>query len=292
MEIIEYEPINLYDGRFCKVFHSDWIQLEKPKDVNSAPHFHWHNSFEFNCSISGTLRCEIGSTMTYAKDNDFLFVNPNVIHKSLEVSASFLGFAVLVPVSIIQLFFNPDSKNYPIIEQDVVNRHRKEIIELLMDIYRYSRSEKPVDLLGMNACVLQIFHILLSESMAAPTCTTPPRSKLEDSISFTEYLAAHYREHITLESVSEHFGFNPTYFSRIFAKKTGRNFNVYLSSLRLDHATHLLETTTSSIPDISEESGFSSSSAFIEMFKKVNELTPKQYRDQCNEHKKVHHSND
>ena len=39
MEIIEYEPINLYDGRFCKVFHSDWIQLEKPKDVNSAPHF-------------------------------------------------------------------------------------------------------------------------------------------------------------------------------------------------------------------------------------------------------------
>ena len=44
--------------------------------------------------------------------------------------------------------------------------------------------------------------------------------------------------------------------------------------------------------DISEESGFSSSRAFIEMFKKVNELTPKQYRDQCNEHKKVHHSND
>ena len=82
MEIIEYEPINLYDGRFCKVFHSDWIQLEKPKDVNLAPHFHWHNSFEFNCSIWGTLLCEIGSTMAYVKDNDFLFVNPNVIHKS------------------------------------------------------------------------------------------------------------------------------------------------------------------------------------------------------------------
>ena len=292
MEIIEYEPINLYDGRFCKVFHSDWIQLEKPKDVNLAPHFHWHNSFEFNCSISGTLLCEIGSTMAYVKDNDFLFVNPNVIHKSLENSASFLGFAVLVPVAILQLFFNPDDKNSPIIEQDVVNRHRKEIMGLLMDIYRYSRSEKPVDLLGMNACVLQIFHILLSESMATPACTTPPPIKIRGFDFFTEYLAAHYKEHITLESVSKHFGFNPTYFSRMFAKKTGRNFNVYLSSLRLDHATHLLETTTSSIPDISEESGFSSSRAFIEMFKKVNELTPKQYRDQCNEHKKVHHSND
>ena len=38
------------------------------------------------------------------KDNDFLFVNPNVIHKSLENPASFLGFAVLVPVAILQLF--------------------------------------------------------------------------------------------------------------------------------------------------------------------------------------------
>ncbi len=64
------------------------------------------DSFEFNCSISGTLLCEIGSTMAYVKDNDFLFVNPNVIHKSLENSASFLGFAVLVPVAILQLFFN------------------------------------------------------------------------------------------------------------------------------------------------------------------------------------------
>ena len=61
MEIIEYEPINLYDGRFCKVFHSDWIQLEKPKDVNSAPHFHWHNSlnltvlFREHCAVKSAL---------------------------------------------------------------------------------------------------------------------------------------------------------------------------------------------------------------------------------------------
>ena len=231
-------------------------------------------------------------SLSYVNDNDFLFVNPSVIHKSLENTESFLGFAVLVPVAIIQQFFNQNGKNSPImIEQAVVDRHRKEIMALLMDIYRYSRSENPVDLLGMNACVLQIFHILLADSMEVPARTTPPRSKLEDSIPFTEYLAAHYKEHISLESVSEHFGFIPAYFSRMFTKKTGRIFNVYLSSLRLDHATHLLETTTSSIPDISEESGFSSSRAFIEMFKKVNELTPKQYRDQCNENKKTHHTN-
>ena len=64
--------------------------------------------------------------------------------------------------------------------------------------------------------------------------------------------------------------------------------------LRADIIKDIVEVRkiVNTTPDISEESGFSSSRAFIEMFKKVNELTPKQYRDQCNEHKKVHHSND
>lgn len=161
-----------------------------------------------------------------------------------------------------------------------------------MDIYRYSRSEKPVDLLGMNACVLQIFHILLSESMATPACTTPPDQNQRIRFLLPN-IWQHIIKNILLWKVFPNIlaSIRPI-FPECLQKKTGRNFNVYLSSLRLDHATHLLETTTSSIPDISEESGFSSSRAFIEMFKKVNELTPKQYRDQCNEHKKVHHSND
>ena len=38
MEIIEYEPINLHDGRFCKVFHSDWIQLHQfTTFINNCP---------------------------------------------------------------------------------------------------------------------------------------------------------------------------------------------------------------------------------------------------------------
>lgn len=160
-----------------------------------------------------------------------------------------------------------------------------------MDIYRYSRSEKTVDLLGMNACVLQIFHILLSESMAAPTCTTPPDPNQRIRFLLPN-IWQHIIENISLQKVFPNILASIRPIFQNICQKTGRNFNVYLSSLRLDHATHLLETTTSSIPDISEESGFSSSRAFIEMFKKVNELTPKQYRDQCNEHKKVHHSND
>lgn len=287
MDIIEYEPTNLHDGRFCKVFHSDIIQQEKPESVDTPPHFHWHNSFEFNCSVSGTLSCNINGREYQVHDRDFLFVNPSVIHKSVENTSPFLGFAVLVPIAVIRQFFHRNDKSAPIvIKAAAVDKHRKEIMDLLMDINTFSRSEDPAALLGMNACVLQIFYLLFSENSDSAPEVPPADTDLKNPMPFTEYLDLHYREPISLESVSEHFGFSPAYFSRLFTQKTGRNFNAYLSSLRLDHATHLLETTDSSVPDISEESGFSSPRAFTELFKKVNKLTPKQYRDKCNEKKK------
>lgn len=284
MEIIEYEPVNLYDGRFCKVFHSDIIEMEKQVNPNDVPHFHWHNSFEFNCSITGSLQCNVGSSTCRVNDNDFLFVNPGVIHKSLEITKPFLGFAVLVPVATIQQFFKQNEKNPQIlIPPETVNPFRIDIMNLLLELCRYSRSDDPASLLGMNACILKIFHMLLSGN-------TAPRTQTDESsdiaIPFTEYIATHYQEHIDLKNVSEYFGFSPAYFSRLFTKKTGRNFNVYLSSLRLDHATHLLENTEYSIPDIAEECGFPSSRAFVELFIKVNKVTPKQYRDSCKANKK------
>lgn len=282
MEIIEYEPVNLYDGRFCKVFHSDLVALARPKDAVDSPHFHWHNSFEFNCSITGTLKCDIGSEVCYVHDYNFLFLNPNVVHRSREITVPFLGFAVLVPAAGIQQFFRQGGKEEPIIiSPEQVNTHRKEIMELLMKVNRFARSEEPASLLGMNACVLQIFHLLLSGQQQEQKHAGISVS--DDGRPYFEYIATHYRERITLESVAKEFGFSPSYFSRLFIKKTDRNFNVFLMTVRLNHATHLLETTDIPIPDISEESGFPSTRAFIEQFRKINRITPKQYREKCSE---------
>ena len=76
----------------------------------------------------------------------FFFVNPNVIHKSLEVSALSRicsACSCLYHTAFLTQIVKTNSR----VEQDVVNRHRKEIIEL-MDIYRYSRSENRLISLG------------------------------------------------------------------------------------------------------------------------------------------------
>ncbi len=64
------------------------------------------------------------------------------------------------------------------------------------------------------------------------------------------------------------------YYSRLFKTVTGKNFNEYLNSVRVNRAEKLLLSTDLSVTEI----GFSTSSHLIVNFKKLKNHTPKQYR--------------
>ena len=48
-----------------------------------------------------------------------------------------------------------------------------------------------------------------------------------------EYIAAHYRENLTLEVLAKHIHMNPFYFSSYFKKQVGQNFKDYLNRVRM-----------------------------------------------------------
>ena len=63
-----------------------------------------------------------------------------------------------------------------------------------------------------------------------------------------------------------------------FAEASGTGIGAHLWKLRLDHAKELLRTTTLTLADISEQSGFASPYHFSEKFKKEMGITPGQFR--------------
>ena len=71
----------------------------------------------------------------------------------------------------------------------------------------------------------------------------------------------------------------PCYFSRLFKRVMKKSFTEYVTYIRICEAQKLLITTKESITDISLDTGFSTTSYFIECFKKQTLLTPKQFRD-------------
>ncbi|MBE6716991.1 MAG: helix-turn-helix domain-containing protein [Ruminococcaceae bacterium] len=92
-----------------------------------------------------------------------------------------------------------------------------------------------------------------------------------------EYINENFKT-VSEMDVAEHFSISYSYFSRSFKQIMNMSFKEYINYLKINEAQRLLLTTGKSITDISLELGFSSSSHFINVFKKYKNCSPKQYK--------------
>ena len=94
-----------------------------------------------------------------------------------------------------------------------------------------------------------------------------------------EYIDGNYSHDIYLEQLAQNFRVTPKYMSRFLKEGLGMSFMQYLSNLRISKAKILLETSALGIDHIAAEVGFNSRNTFIRMFKKLEGITPSEYRN-------------
>jgi len=93
-----------------------------------------------------------------------------------------------------------------------------------------------------------------------------------------EFIRANYKKKIKLKDISKAVYFSPYYLSHIFKKETGATLFEYLTKVRVEEAKRLLETTQWSTTRISFEIGCTDQSYFCKVFKKVEGISPYEYR--------------
>lgn len=92
------------------------------------------------------------------------------------------------------------------------------------------------------------------------------------------YVAEHYKEELTVNSIAETFSINASYLSSLFKKKTGMGLNTYIQGIRILSAKKLLETTDLRINEIAWKVGFTNSGYFAEQFKSMTGKAPSEIR--------------
>jgi len=96
----------------------------------------------------------------------------------------------------------------------------------------------------------------------------------------TEYIRRNLHQPLSAIDVANYVHLNPNYFSVLFKEEKSITFTDYLTNLRMERAKGLLITTNFSLENITEQIGYQSTSYFIRIFKKLEGVTPKKYRDQ------------
>lgn len=93
-----------------------------------------------------------------------------------------------------------------------------------------------------------------------------------------QYIDQHFAEELDLESVAAMAGFSKFHFSRLFKEFAKTSFYKYVNQQRINHAEKLLSDPDISITQVAIQSGFSSSTSFIRMFKQMKNCTPTEFR--------------
>lgn len=91
------------------------------------------------------------------------------------------------------------------------------------------------------------------------------------------YLNQHFRNEITLGSLSATFGYSPSYLSRYFKDCFGIGMNQYINILRLRNALLLMQERKNTHTYCALESGFTSVRTFYRVFKQELGCAPRDY---------------
>lgn len=92
------------------------------------------------------------------------------------------------------------------------------------------------------------------------------------------YIESNYHKELTLESVAHHLCFSPYYFSKMFKQQTGINFIDFLTSIRIEKAKELMNTTELSMKVITMKVGYKDPNYFSRVFKKITGVNPREYK--------------
>ena len=133
---------------------------------------------------------------------------------------------------------------------------------------------KPVNYEEFGACLDNLKIALFRRQ--SPKEQAPMEERTINGI--TRYLQEHLSEELSLSVLAEEFHLSAQYISQLFKSEIGVGFLTYLTSIRMEQAKKLLLSTSLSIAELSEQSGYADYRVFTKVFKKSEGITPSQYR--------------
>ncbi len=179
-----------------------------------------------------------------------------------------------------------DGENMPEIYDKFIKRGGKNVfktkstekyVSIITDLYSVAKSDDYIKDMKINELIsgllTEIMKTSLKEEMGDKL------SKSEYGLSdILEYLEQNYKQKISLDELSERFYINKFYLTRIFKERYGVSILSYVNSLKITNAKQLLRFSDKTVEAISFECGFSDANYFSRTFKKLEGVSPFEYR--------------
>ncbi len=278
----EYEQHYYPDDRFPIIFHLDHFGNGKPPAVTdklvhieSLRHPHWHEGIEILRFISGRAQVRINEDTLEATAGDMIVVNSGYLHAVVGKPTDCAVYQCLI--------LNCDlcrSWGFEL-EQLVFSSHFSDSSfgHLLDSIQQEMEKEKTYYKPLVIARCMELMVLLSRECLQSKEHSDQiSLKKIALMQRIMRYISLHYREPLTLETISRAMGYSAFYLSHVFSSYTGMAVMTYLQQVRMRSAQHMMSEEALSISEIAENCGYRNPSSFTAAFRKYYGKTPSEYR--------------
>ena len=261
-----YESIPSLENNFAVKFRA--------YETASALVPHWHEHVEMMFITDGECDFHVGGRSYRACSGDLMIVNSAEIH-SFTVKGRISFYSLLLFPSFFEDVDGKDAIFESLVRSDAYIR------QCFFDMYsEYTSGEKFSDMMLKSAAYRLVGYLGRGYSVSKSQ-SIPDTQKLKRLYTVLEYISASYRERITTRELASLCFISEEHFCRFFKSEVGKTVTEYINQYRTDKAAVLLSETDDTIGDIGASVGFSDVNYFSRIFKKINGVTPGEYRKRC-----------
>lgn len=161
------------------------------------------------------------------------------------------------------------------------SRNKAWFDHLFGEILKIQSQDRSSDL-QYKSLIYQFFGELIELAAGAAPALKPITTKEMYIQKAMEYIEINFSQKISILDIAHNVGLDRTYLSCLFKAKLGLSLQLFLLQFRMNRACDLMSNAALSIGDISRSVGYPDPFLFSKMFKKINKVSPKKYREELN----------
>lgn len=250
-------------------------------DVRSPPRIlHSHPDVaELLLITCGTVNYTVGEHQYVVTEGDIIILNAGVMHdEDARLAAN--TTVLLIGLENVRLIGLPDNALIPadacpVLTLGASYAFVKSTMETICQFLTEDRIHYAETCQHLTTGLVSLFAELYRRN-AVPTAPAGKGILLTNRIR--NYIADHYQEEMSLQSISTALHANAYYLSHVFKENTGYSPMQYAIRLRISKAQELLTYTNYSITQIAGMVGYDNISHFNVIFAKYIGMSPGKYR--------------
>ena len=151
-------------------------------------------------------------------------------------------------------------------------------VTTLEDLMTTAKSSDYMRDMMINEQLSKLLTMIMSYSWHPEDKKAAPKRQSVSEVK--EYLDQHYAEKVVLDELASLFFIDKYYLSKTFKSQFGLPITTYLQNIRITKAKQLLRFSDKRVEEIGYEVGLGAPAYFSRVFKNVEGVSPKTYREQ------------